>query len=70
MFLEMALAQEQNKGGAVAAFSFYLGRLSARDDTTDWTVVVQGRLAEKQWAAPSSQLLSTCYDFYMSKLKN
>jgi hypothetical protein len=68
---QMSLSQNQSySAGAIAAFSFYLGRLSVRDDTTDWTVVVQGRIAEKQYAAPSPRLLTTCLDFYTSKLKN
>jgi hypothetical protein len=68
---QMSLKQDEPKeAAAVSFFSFYLGRLSARDDSTDWTVVVQGRLAERKWAAPVPQLLSTCLDFYQSKLKN
>ena len=65
---QMSLKPDQP--AVVAFFSFYLGRLTARDDTTDWTIVVQGRLAERQWAAPVPQLLNTCLDFYQSKLKN
>jgi hypothetical protein len=68
---QMSLKQDEPKAAAaVAFFSFYLGRLNARDDSTDWTIVVQGRLAERQWAGPVPQLLSTCLDFYQSKLKN
>ena len=57
---QMSLKQDEPQAAAaVAFFSFYLGRLSARDDSTDWTIVVQGRLAERQWAAPVPQLLSS-----------
>ena len=61
---------EQRAAATMPAHSFYIGRLSARDDHTNWTIVVASRLAEKQWAEPSPQLLSKCLDFYASKLKH
>ena len=61
---------EQRSAATMAAHSFYIGRLSARDDHTNWTIVVASRLAEKQWAEPSPQLLSKCLDFYASKFKH
>ena len=61
---------EQRAAATMPAFSFYIGRLSVRDDRTNWTIVVASRLAEKQWAAPSPQLLGKCPDFYASKLKH
>ena len=61
---------EQRAAATMPAFSFYIGRLSARDDRTNWTIVVANRLAEKQWATPSPQLLGKCLDFYASKLKH
>jgi hypothetical protein len=61
---------EQRAAATMPAQSFYIGRLSARDDHTNWTIVIAGRLAEKQWAAPSPQLLAKCLDFYASKFKH
>src|SRR5262252_1620145 len=61
---------EQRAAATMPAFSFYIDRLSARDDRTNWTIAVAGRLAEKQWVAPSPQLLGKCLDFYASKLKH
>ena len=39
---------EQRAAATMPAFSFYIGRLSVRDDRTNWTIVVASRLAEKQ----------------------
>ena len=61
---------EQRAAATMPAFSFYIGPLSARDDRTNWTIVVGNRLAEKQWATPSPQLLGKCLDFYASKFKH
>ena len=61
---------EQRAAATMPAHSFYIGRLSARDDHTNWTIVVASRLAEKQWAEPSPQLLGKCLDFYASKFKH
>ena len=61
---------EQRAAATMPAHSFYIGRLSARDDHTNWTIVVASRLAEKQWAEPSPQLLAKCLDFYASKFKH
>jgi hypothetical protein len=60
---------EQRAAATLPAHTFYIGRLSTRDDHTKWTTVVLSRLAENQWAAPSPQLLGKCLDFYASKLK-
>jgi hypothetical protein len=60
---------EQRAAATMPAHTFYIGRLSARDDHTKWTIVIVSRLAETQWAAPSPQLLGKCLDFYASKLK-
>ena len=54
---------------AVTIFTFYLGRLSGRDDTKDWNAIVRGRIAELQEAVRSPKLVDTCLDFYMSKIK-
>ena len=61
---------EQSAAATMPAHSFYIGRLSARDDHTNWTIVVGSHLAEKQWAVPSPQLLGKCLDFYASKFKH
>jgi len=60
---------EQRAAATLPAHTFYIGRLSAQDDRTNWTIVIASRLAENQWAAPSPQLLGKCLDFYASKLK-
>ena len=60
---------EQRAVATLPVHTFYIGRLSARDDQTKWTTVIVSRLAENQWAAPSPQLLGKCQDFYASKLK-
>jgi hypothetical protein len=49
--------------------SFYIGRLSARDDTTYWSAVIKGRIAELKKASRSPVLFSKCMDFFTSKLK-
>jgi len=61
---------EQRAAATMPAHSFYIGRLSVRDDRTNWTIVVASHLVEKQWAAPSPQLLGKCLDFYASKFKH
>jgi len=68
---QLSLGQdEQGSAATMAAHSFYIGRLSARDDHTNWAIVIAGRLSEKQWATPSPQLLGKCLDFYASKFKH
>jgi len=61
---------EQRAAATMPVHTFYIGRLSVRDDHTNWTIVIASRLAENQWAAPSPQLLGKCLDFYASKLKH
>jgi hypothetical protein len=61
---------EQRAAATMPIHTFYIGRLSARDDHTNWTIVVASRLAESQWVAPSPQLLGKCLDFYASKFKH
>jgi hypothetical protein len=61
---------EQTAAATMPIHTFYIGRLSARDDHTNWTIVVASHLAENQWAAPSAQLLGKCLDFYASKFKH
>jgi hypothetical protein len=68
-------AAQMNQGEQIAAatmpaHSFYIGRLSARDDHTNWAIVIAGHLSEKEWATPSPQSLGKCLDFYASKFKH
>jgi len=68
---QLSLGQDEQRSAAtMAAHSFYIGRLSVRDDHTNWATVVASRLAEKQWAEPSPRLLGKCLDFYASKFKH
>jgi hypothetical protein len=50
-------------------FSFYLGRLSGRDDTKDWNAIARGRVAEWQQAARCPKMLERCSNFYISKIE-
>ena len=54
---------------AVTIFTFYLGRLSGRDDSKDWNAIVKSRIAELQEAVRSPKMVDTCLDFYISKIK-
>jgi hypothetical protein len=54
---------------ALTIFTFYLGRLSGRDDSKDWNAIVRGRAAEMQQRARSPKMLDSCEDFYISKIK-
>jgi hypothetical protein len=54
---------------AFTLFTFYLGRLSGRDDDKMWSKVVVGRVAELGEKTPSPDLFSSCTNFYISKLK-
>jgi hypothetical protein len=47
---------------------FYIGRLSARDDATDWNNVVLGHIAEMGDKARSPDLFASCTDFFSSKI--
>jgi hypothetical protein len=46
------------RDAAVWLWSFYLGRLSGRDDKTFWAMVIKGRLAELRDKPRSKELLS------------
>lgn len=52
---------------AYIMFAFYMGRLTARDDSTHWRTVVAGRLAELKDKARSGELFQACADFFFSK---
>jgi hypothetical protein len=60
------------KGGAErdaskTAWTFYLGRLTGRDDKTIWNTVIKGRIAEMGEKAKSEELYGKCIDFYTVK---
>lgn len=48
---------------------FYLGRLSGRDDTTNWFMVVTGRLAELKDKAKMPEMYGDCLKFASSKIQ-
>jgi len=49
---------------------FYIGRLTGRDDSTDWAAVVHGRVAElKDKARGSAVFVQACAKFFLSKTK-
>jgi hypothetical protein len=57
------------RDAAMWLWSFYLGRLSGRDDKTFWAVVIKGRLAELREKPKSKDLLyGKCMDFYTAKM--
>lgn len=53
---------------AFTLFTFYLGRLSARDDKTMWSTVVSSLAKTLPDAAPSGDVIARCRDFYTSKM--
>ena len=59
----------EKRGASFTLFTFYLGRLSGRDDGTDWNKVVLGRVAELKDRARSDGLFKSCMDFYLSKIQ-
>jgi hypothetical protein len=68
---EIATTQKGTKerDAAFTVFTFYLGRLSARDDKTFWGAVVKGRIAEMREKAKSESVYGRCMDFYVSKME-
>jgi hypothetical protein len=54
---------------ALLVNSFYLGRLSGRDDKTYWKGVVVERLAELKDKALPKGGYANCLDFYTEKIK-
>ena len=56
------------RDAAVMVWTFYLGRLSGRDDKTAWGMVIKGRLAEMRDKAKSKELYGKCMDFYTTKI--
>ena len=51
-----------------AMTSFYIGRLSARDDKARWTAIIGGRIAERHDQPNPPGLIASCVEFYKSKL--
>src|ERR1035438_10057221 len=48
---------------------FYLGRLSARDDQTNWIAVINGRLAEQRAKAKSPDQYGICAEFVTKRIE-
>jgi hypothetical protein len=64
------LGQDTNEGrdsSMLVLLTFYLGRLSARDDTKAWNRIALGRVAELQEKALDSRLRKSCIDLYLEK---
>jgi hypothetical protein len=59
----------ETQTAAATLWVFYLGRLSALDDVTDWNKVVSDRVAEMGDKARSGDLFASCMDFFSSKIK-
>ena len=57
----------ESQTAAATLWVFYLGRLSARDDVTDWSKVVLGRVDDMGDKARSRDLFASCMDFFSSK---
>lgn len=53
----------EKRGAAFTLFVFYLGRLSGRDDSTDWNKVALGRVAELKEKARSDEQFTSCMNF-------
>jgi hypothetical protein len=65
------MGEDANKGTTngnwITLLAFYLGRLSARDETKAWNKIALGRVAELQEQALDRALLKSCIDFYLLK---
>jgi hypothetical protein len=59
----------EKRGAAFTLLVFYLGRMSGRDDTTDWNKVALGRVAELKEKERSDELFTSCMNFYISKIQ-
>ena len=59
----------EKQAAALVLSTFYLGRLSGRDDGIDWNKVALGRVAELKEKARSEAMFSSCMDFYISKIQ-
>ena len=67
---EMRVNPENTETQTAAAtlWVFYIGRLSARDDVTDWNSVISGQVVEMGDKARSPELFASCMDFFSSKI--
>ncbi len=57
------------QSAALMAFTFYLGRLTARDEKTYWNDVIKGRVAELRAKARLENVYTSCMNFYLSQIK-
>jgi hypothetical protein len=65
-----SLGKDTNERGdtsMIILLAFYLGRLSARDDTKAWNKIALGRVAELQEKALDDRLRKSCIDLYIEK---
>ena len=58
---------DAERDASKTVWTFYLGRLTGRDDKTIWNTVIKGRIAEMGEKAKSEELYGKCMDFYMVK---
>ena len=64
-----AVRREPSSETLPCGWSFYLGRLSGRDDKTFWAMVIKGRLAELRENPKAKELLyGKCMEFYTAKM--
>src|SRR5450755_3720409 len=51
------------QSAALMVFTFYLGRLTARDEKTSWNDVIKGRIAELREKARLENVYTSCMNF-------
>jgi hypothetical protein len=61
------LKEGAERDASKTVWTFYLGRLTGRDDKTIWNTVIKGRIAEMGEKAKSEELYGKCIDFYTVK---
>lgn len=54
---------------AMTLHTFYIGRLTARDEITHWVTVITGRVAEMRGRALSEELFLSCMHFFTQKIQ-
>ena len=57
------------QSAALMTFTFYLGRLTARDEKTYWNDVIKGSVAELREKARLENVYTSCMNFYLSQIK-
>ena len=57
------------QSAALMVFTFYLGRLTARDEKTHWNDVIKGSVAELREKARLENVYASCMNFYLSQIK-